>query len=107
MLRHLIVIDDGSGTDCAASARCRTSDALAGESPERDFGRASDDDIYILYTGGTTGLPEGRVWRQEDVFRVLGGGIDFETGESIADEYQMSPRRQGGRADGRASCSRR
>jgi acyl-CoA synthetase (AMP-forming)/AMP-acid ligase II len=30
------------------------------------------------------------VWRQEDVIRVLGGGIDFDTGEVIADEYRFS-----------------
>src|SRR5262249_44910573 len=42
------------------------------------------------YTGGTTGMPKGVVWRHEDVIRVLGGGINFDTGEKIADEYQFS-----------------
>lgn len=28
----------------------------------------SPDDIYILYTGGTTGMPKGVLWRQEDIF---------------------------------------
>ena len=64
--------------------------ALAAASPERDFEPRSDDDIYILYTGGTTGYPKGVVWRHEDVWRVLGGGIDFMTGERIEDEHQMS-----------------
>jgi acyl-CoA synthetase (AMP-forming)/AMP-acid ligase II len=35
-------------------------------------------------------MPKGVVWRQEDVIRVLGGGIAFETGEKIADEYRFS-----------------
>ena len=42
---------------------------------ERDFGSRSGDDHYVLYTGGTTGMPKGVVWRQEDIFfAALGGG---------------------------------
>ncbi len=37
------------------------------------WGRSSDD-LLILYTGGTTGMPKGVMWRQEDLFFVLGGG---------------------------------
>ena len=68
-LRHRLVI--GGDYD----------DALAAESPERDFGPRSPDDRYILYTGGTTGMPKGVVWRQEDVLFALGGGIDILTGD--------------------------
>ena len=55
-------------------------DALAEGSPERDFAPRSPDDRYILYTGGTTGMPKGVVWRQEDVLFALGGGIDVLSG---------------------------
>ncbi|MGI9168966.1 MAG: AMP-binding protein, partial [Caulobacteraceae bacterium] len=34
----------------------------------------SGDDLLILYTGGTTGMPKGVMWRQEDLVWVLGGG---------------------------------
>lgn len=44
--------------------------ALAAASTERAFDPRSPDDHYIVYTGGTTGLPKGVVWRQEDI--VLG-----------------------------------
>ena len=54
--------------------------ALAAQSPARDFAPRSNDDIYILYTGGTTGMPKGVVWRHEDVLMALGGGIDIRTG---------------------------
>jgi acyl-CoA synthetase (AMP-forming)/AMP-acid ligase II len=49
--------------------------AIAAASTTRDFGPRSPDDHYILYTGGTTGMPKGVVWRQEDIFfAALGGG---------------------------------
>ncbi|MGH9171455.1 MAG: acyl-CoA synthetase [Acidimicrobiales bacterium] len=57
--------------------------ALAAQSPERDFGPRSGDDRYILFTGGTTGLPKGVVWRHEDVLFALGGGIDPLTNVQI------------------------
>lgn len=42
--------------------------AVAEGSPARDFGERSGDDLYIIYTGGTTGMPKGVMWRHEDVF---------------------------------------
>jgi 3-oxocholest-4-en-26-oate---CoA ligase len=89
-LRHLIAIDDGSGVDATTIGSVSYEAALAAASPARDFGPRSDDDIYILYTGGTTGMPKGVVWRQEDVIRVLGGGIDFDTGEKFDDEHRFA-----------------
>lgn len=66
--------------------------ALAAQSPERDFGPRSGDDRYILYTGGTTGMPKGVVWRHEDVFFALGGGIDVLSGEKAAHPGAMVER---------------
>ena len=35
-------------------------------------GRArSDDDLILLYTGGTTGMPKGVMWRQADMVSLL------------------------------------
>jgi len=34
----------------------------------------SGDDLLLLYTGGTTGMPKGVMWRQDDLFNVIGAG---------------------------------
>ena len=34
----------------------------------------SGDDLYVLYTGGTTGVPKGVMWRQDDLFCRLNAG---------------------------------
>ncbi len=47
---------------------------IASESSSRDFGPRSADDHYMLYTGGTTGMPKGVIWRHQDVFFGAMGG---------------------------------
>lgn len=86
-LKTVIVVEDGSDADYRRYGGVEFGDALAQGSPERDFGERSADDIYLLYTGGTTGFPKGVMWRHEDIYRVLLGGTDFATGEFVADEY--------------------
>ncbi|MBI5503688.1 MAG: acyl-CoA synthetase [Deltaproteobacteria bacterium] len=50
--------------------------ALAASSPQRPDAEWSPDDLYMLYTGGTTGMPKGVLWRQTDVyFAALGGSL--------------------------------
>ena len=87
-MRALLAIDDDSDTELPAGAADFAA-AIAAQSAARDFGERSPDDIYLLYTGGTTGYPKGVLWRHEDVWRTLGGGIDFATGERLADEWEQ------------------
>jgi fatty-acyl-CoA synthase len=48
--------------------------ALAAASSARPALSWSPDDLYVLYTGGTTGMPKGVLWRQEDIFFGAMGG---------------------------------
>ena len=43
----------------------------------RDFGPRSNDDHFIIYTGGTTGMPKGVVWRHEDFFFAALSGANL------------------------------
>jgi 3-oxocholest-4-en-26-oate---CoA ligase len=45
----------------------------ATSNPDRVAGQRgrSGDDLYLLYTGGTTGMPKGVMWRQDDLYRML------------------------------------
>ncbi len=60
----LLQVDDDSGAGLVPGA-LRYEDALAAASPAAPEG-LSPDDRYILYTGGTTGMPKGTLWRQGD-----------------------------------------
>jgi acyl-CoA synthetase (AMP-forming)/AMP-acid ligase II len=83
-VKHLICVEDGSGADGAPGAIDYEA-ALAGENTDRpDGSQRSGDDHYIAYTGGTTGMPKGVVWRQEDIFfAAMGGGDPFQMGNFI------------------------
>ncbi len=84
-VKTILVVEDGSDNDFQRYGGVEFYSAIAQSSPERDFGPRSADDIYLLYTGGTTGFPKGVMWRHEDIYRVLFGGTDFATGEPVAD----------------------
>jgi acyl-CoA synthetase (AMP-forming)/AMP-acid ligase II len=83
------VADPDNTSDISAFDGITLEDAIADQSAERDFEERSADDIHIIYTGGTTGFPKGVMWRHEDFWRTLGGGIDFYTGEPL-EEYDQS-----------------
>src|SRR5690242_5448487 len=89
-VKTILVVEDGSDNDFQRYGGVEFYSALAQSSPQRDFGPRSADDIYLLYTGGTTGFPKGVMWRHEDIYRVLFGGTDFATGEPVADEYDLA-----------------
>jgi len=89
-LHTIILLEDGS------SAAMKTTDAfdydavLAQSSAERNFEERSGQDLFIIYTGGTTGMPKGVMWRHEDVFFAglqggSPGGDPIERPEQLAE----------------------
>ncbi|MEV8540466.1 acyl-CoA synthetase [Streptomyces sp. NPDC051572] len=89
-LRHLVRVGAApeDGPDVSAVA---FTDVEAAGSPERGFPARSADDQFIIYTGGTTGMPKGVMWRQEDLFfSGLGGGAP--TGEPVKKPEELAER---------------
>jgi fatty-acyl-CoA synthase len=89
-----------------APAWARDFAALAADVPAQRPTRApwgrSNDDLIILYTGGTTGLPKGVMWRQQDQLGVTGFGGSpvlgippLERPEQAAERIASFPRRVG------------
>ncbi|WP_333771976.1 acyl-CoA synthetase [Streptomyces sp. IBSBF 3136] len=87
-LRHLLRV----GTAAAeVPGAVPFTEAEAAASAERGFPARSGDDQFIIYTGGTTGMPKGVMWRQEDLFFAgLGGGAP--TGEPVRTPGELAER---------------
>jgi fatty-acyl-CoA synthase len=85
-LRHLVALSDVTGTELDA---VDYEQVLQNGPATRDFGPRSPDDLYILYTGGTTGMPKGVMWRQEDIFFAAMGGGNYG-GPPITEPEQIA-----------------
>ncbi|WP_405622991.1 acyl-CoA synthetase [Streptomyces sp. NBC_00076] len=89
-LRHLVRVGEPA-PGAAQVAAVPFPEAEAAGSPERGFAARSGDDQLIIYTGGTTGMPKGVMWRQEDLFfSGLGGGAP--TGEPVRKPQELAER---------------
>ena len=82
-LELLLQVADGSGNKLLPEA-IDYEEALASAPAELPGVAPSPDDLYILYTGGTTGMPKGVLWRQHDIFRAAMGGRAYGTWELVA-----------------------
>ena len=100
---RLIHVDDGSGLPPLPGAH-RYEDLLASVSPEPLGLALSPDDLYVLYTGGTTGMPKGVLWRQNDIYLNAMGGRLFGTGEQMSSLAQIVARAEAG-GGGSLTCA--
>jgi fatty-acyl-CoA synthase len=95
-LEVLLQVDDGSGAPLLPGA-VWYEEALAAASPEPPPVSVSPDDLYILYTGGTTGMPKGVLWRQADIFvGAMGGRSQATGGEWASLDEVVEAARNGG-----------
>ena len=84
-LRVILQVPDESGNALLPGAQWYE-DALAAASPDKPAVQWSPDDLYILYTGGTTGMPKGVLWRNGDANVECFGGSRADTMEGVLAE---------------------
>jgi acyl-CoA synthetase (AMP-forming)/AMP-acid ligase II len=87
-LEVLIHVADDSGNE-PLSGSVDYDEIMASTSPEMPSTEPSPDDLYILYTGGTTGMPKGVLWRSADIYMgAMGGrkmdGVELASIEEVA-----------------------
>ncbi|ART69764.1 acyl-CoA synthetase [Mycobacterium dioxanotrophicus] len=90
-LRVLIQVADDSGNALLPGA-VDYEMALTTPVPDAGMPEPSGDDLYILYTGGTTGMPKGVLWRQHDIFLSSMGGRPFGSDTCIASYEELAER---------------
>jgi acyl-CoA synthetase (AMP-forming)/AMP-acid ligase II len=92
-LKTFVCVLDDSGCDPALIGSVEYEASMEGQSGGRDFGERADDDLFLLYTGGTTGMPKGVMWPHKSLFyAALGGGGWFHPDGAITDPEQIAGR---------------
>jgi acyl-CoA synthetase (AMP-forming)/AMP-acid ligase II len=77
-IKLFVSVEDNSSEDLSRIGAVEYEAALSGQSVERDFEARADDDLFILYTGGTTGMPKGVMWPHKALFyAAMNGGGHF------------------------------
>ncbi len=93
-LELLLQVRDGSGEELLPGA-LDYEEALASASAARPDLVWSPDDLYIVYTGGTTGAPKGVLWRQGDILVTALGGLRPDGRENSLEDYRERARKGG------------
>ncbi|WCO65849.1 acyl-CoA synthetase [Iamia majanohamensis] len=103
-IRTWLWVDDGSGPCPTWAQPYEEAAAQGGGRVVAPWGR-SGDHLYMLYTGGTTGMPKGVMWRQDDLFRnLVGSAVDRTVREGPADLASVRERVTGPGMVGLPAC---
>jgi fatty-acyl-CoA synthase len=97
-LQILLQVEDGSGEALLPGA-VDYEEALASVPADLPDVGHSPDDLYILYTGGTTGMPKGVLWRQHDIFMSAMGGRTPGVWDPVGSYQQLCERAVAGTGD--------
>ncbi len=88
--RAVLEVADGSPP---TGAGVEYEEALATATDGRDHPVRTAGDLYCVYTGGTTGMPKGVLWRHDDIFlAAMGGGDPFASGNHITRPEELAGR---------------
>ncbi len=87
-LTMLVQVADESGNELLPGAVDYAS--VVATPPAGSLPTPIGDDLYLLYTGGTTGLPKGVLWRQHDIFLAAMGGRPFGSGAAFASYDELA-----------------
>ncbi|MCU1396740.1 MAG: AMP-dependent synthetase and ligase [Ilumatobacteraceae bacterium] len=92
LLQVVVVLDDGTPGGNEAWPEAVDYDTVLAAQSDAPLGIDRDGgDLYMLYTGGTTGMPKGVMWRHEDLISAALMGLVF-TGSVVTDPDQLRDR---------------
>lgn len=95
--------DDDTQEDLSLLNAVDYEEALNKQSSARDFAPRSEDDLFILYTGGTTGMPKGVMWPHKALFfAALGGNAAMHPDGPVKTPEELAGRVNG---DNQAICA--
>lgn len=89
-----IVVQVGSHDVAADTDKPFDYEQILAEEPSGDaHAPRQDDDLLMIYTGGTTGMPKGVIWPHKNLFfGALGGGGWYHPEGAISEPAQLASR---------------
>ena len=89
LVKQWLIIEDGKDAATPSFAKSFEDLAATGDGQPLDIQR-SPDDLFFIYTGGTTGMPKGVMWLQDSLRRaLLNPALVVRMPEDLADHIEI------------------